>query len=187
MNQLPEDFGDRLVEAQKMSPEYENKYRQEISDMLNQRLTPGQRRLHIAGAALFLAVGVFQFLAPAVRNELGSGQWLRVMLVGGMFVVWSGYFAWMAWRGSYDPRVQPVAAGGLSLVIPIIIAVTLAPGSLKEMREYVVAMGIVLMVLLFVLAVKLIRLDYRMQEKMLELDYRMADLAEKVGRQTPEG
>jgi hypothetical protein len=179
MNQLPDDFGDRLSEAQKMSPEYEHRYRQQVADILNQRLTPTERRLQTVGAVWFF-VGALCFLLPAAQSAFGPVLPVRGVLVGLMFLVFSGHFAWTAWRGSYDPRVQPVTAGGLSLVIPIVIAVTLAPGSLKEMRDYVVAISIVLMVLLFVLAAKVIRLDYRIQEKLLELDYRIAELAEKA-------
>ena len=76
--------------------------------------------------------------------------------------------------------MQPVIAGALSLVIPIIIGATLIPGSLRELREYVVAMSITVLIILLLVAARLIQLDYRTKERLLELDYRVAALAEKL-------
>jgi hypothetical protein len=185
MNHSHQDFRDRLIRAQKMSPEYERRYREQVDDMVSLRLTQAQRRLHIVGAACFLAVGIASFLVPAIRDSLGEGLRLRGVLIGAMFVVWSGYFVWMAWRGRYDPRTQPVIAGGLSLIIPIVIALTLLPGSLGELREYVAAFSIALLLLLWIVAVKLIRLDYGLKEKLLELDCRIAELAERLDQKRP--
>lgn len=186
MNQQSDDFRDRLIGAQKMSAEYERDYRRELDNIISQQLTPTQRRMQLVGAVVFLAMGLTFLLTPEVYGRLNSLVRIRVQLIGTMALCYSAYYVWVFFCKRIDLRSHPVIVGAMSLVIPVIIGATLVPGSLGELREYVVAMSIVVLVLLLLLAVRLIQTDLRMREETLLLRYRIAEIAEKVEQQGAE-
>jgi hypothetical protein len=177
-------LADKLVACELVTPALRNKYREEVTKMLEKPLGTAARAVWVFWMVFGLGqVTLFGFLTVWSYGKLpvwGSLLFGMACLFGIAFSVVSG---WIAYSGRMLLNVQPPLISGLAwalVVLVVTILMVAAPDSLAGLRA--ITCGLVFLVLgaVFLLNSRMEQAELRSKEKLLEIEYRLADLAEQV-------
>lgn len=177
-------FSDRLIQCEAPTPALHEKYRKEITAMLEKELSPLGRVAWIFWAVFGLALASF-FGYAAVSSYGKVPLWGTVgfgasVVFGLAFGSLSG---WIAWSGHIDMRSHPPAMAGMAwclVVLMMTLALVFAPPSIVGVRMIVSSLTFLVMAAVFMLASRTEQAELRTKEKLLEIEYRIAELGEHL-------
>ena len=183
-------FSDRLIQCEAPTPALHEKYRKEITAMLEKELSPRGRVGWIFWAVFCLALAtLFGYVAIWSYGDLplwGTG----IFALGALFdLILAGISAWIAYSGRLLVKIQPPAMAGLGwgfTVIVVTIFLVAMPDSFAGVRALVGGLVFLVMAAVFLLASRAEQVELRTKEKLLEIEYRIAELGEHLNQhQTP--
>jgi len=179
-------FQDRLLAAEQLNPEYQEKYNKEVRAMLEKKLTPVQRWGYVFSAILGVVFLTVFGTAAIVARELPILARIAFGL-GAVFGLASAAFAGsIAKKGTLNLREHPTAMTGMVWGF-VIIMMTLflllgarQPDSTRSV--FVVVSGLVFFVMagVFMIFNRVDQAELKTREKLLEIEYRVAEIAESL-------
>jgi hypothetical protein len=187
MNNSEKTFRDKLLDMEKTSANYREKYEKEVLAMVEEKLT-GIRKWQIIGC-LILSVGfvvLFGTLAVIVPKEFP--WWGRLAwAIGALFgLVFAGVYARLLKKGAINLRKDKVDIAWLGWGLVVIIG-TIALVFSGKLPDRVVGVHWLVSTLFFLVAAGVLLLRAHIQrsevntrEKLLEIEYRIAELTEKI-------
>ena len=175
MNEAEQKFRERLLSAEKASPT--EKYRKEMAELHQRRLSPTQRAIIVLVTISALAAAVFMGWLAAMPprhlpmvSRLGLGFWAVCSLVASVLA--SG----VARRGVMKRNIDPnriVAIIYVSLVV-FAIAILAWMGQVPDAGKRVIMGSLALLVFgmgsVFLITTRLEQMELRTREKLLEIE-----------------
>jgi len=185
MNSISNDFRERLIRCESMTPAYRQKYEKEMRAMLEKQVT-GVRRWGW-GLSAIMGVGFAALFGTlAVITPAEFPWWGRVIFAAGALfgVGWAVLGIRVFRRGSIDLKFDTGAAAGMSWGLPVIVlafAMVWAPEGIIGLR--MILCGLVFLVggAVFLLRHVIELSELKTREKLLEIEYCLAELAERIG------
>ncbi len=185
MNSIPNDFRERLIRCEPVTPAYRQKYEKEMRAMLEKQLT-GVRRwvwglAALMGVGFALLFGTLAVIAPAEFPLWGRLGFAAGALFG---VGWAALGIRVFRRGSIDLKFDTAAYAGMAWGLPVFM-VTLfmvaAPEDIIGLRMILCGLVFLVMGVAFLLRHVIELSELKTREKLLEIEYRLAELAERTG------
>lgn len=179
-------FQDRLLAAEQLNPEYQEKYNKEVRAMLEKKLTPVQRWGYVFSAILGVVFLTVFGIAAIVARELPILARL-VFGLGAVFgLAWAAFAGSIAKRGTLNLRAHPTAMTGMAwgfviiLMTLLLLLGTRQPDSTRSV--FVVVSGLVFLVMaaVFMIFNRIDQAELKTREKLLEIEYRVAEIAEAL-------
>jgi len=184
------DFSDRLIQCESRTPVLHEKYRKEITAMLEKELGPFGRVVWVFWAVFSLAQAIF-FGSVAVISYGNLPLWCTVGFGAGVVfgLAFGSLSGWIAWSGRIHLKSQPPAMAAMAWVFVVVmmtLALVFAPDSIVGVRMIVSTLTFLVMAAVFMLASRTEQAELRTKEKLLEIEYRIAELGEHLKqRDTP--
>ncbi len=178
------DFPDRLIQCESPTLALHEKYRKEITAML-------EKRLGFAGRAMWIFWAVFGLAQAIIFGSVAVISYGRLPLWGtvgfGAGVVFGLAFGalsgWIAWSGRVHLKSQPPAMVGMAwafVVVMMTLVLVNAPDSIVGVRMIVSTLTFLVMAAVFMLASRTEQAELRTKEKLLEIEYRIAELGDHL-------
>ncbi len=179
-------FSDRLIQCEAPTPALHEKYRKEITAMLEKELSPRDRVGWIFWAVFSLAVAIlFGYVAIWSYGDLplwGTG----IFALCAVFeLIHAGISGWIAYSGRLLMKTQPPALAGLGWGLTVIVVTTwlvAMPASIAGVRALVGGVAFLVMAAVFMLASRTEQAELRTKEKLLEIECRIAELGEHLNQ-----
>lgn len=187
MNRRDKTFRDRLLDVEKPSSNYREKYEKELLAMVEKKLTGWTKLAHIIGLLMGLGfAGLFGTLAVTVPREFPLwGRFIWALgAVFGLIIVVCG--AWTLKKGTVNLKKDEMGSAGLAwgyIVIAGSIALAFSgslPNPLSGIRMLVSLLFFLVMAAVFMTRAFVRCSELNTREKLLEIEYRLAELAEKL-------
>jgi hypothetical protein len=184
------DFSDRLIQCESPTPVLYEKYRKEITVMLEKELSPLGRVAWIFWAVFGLAQAiVFGFIAVISYGNLplyGTVGFGAGVVFGLAFGSFSG---WTAWTGRINLRTHGPAIANMGwgfVILMTTLALVFPTDSAVRVHMIVSLLPFLVMAAVFMLTSRTEQAELRTKEKLLEIEYRIAELGEHLNqRETP--
>ena len=196
MNEFDKTFDEKLIEMEKLNPDYRGNYEKEIKNMLEKKLNHfwrvGFAILSILG--LLAAIPFFEMITKRFGTSLG--EFIRIVAFLGciLTMTWVVTTGWIAIKGKLNLRKYParIAAIGIAMgffFISYFLFVFVFPIALNEPMDYRSIIGIylaligfffVVIIALSVIISVLYGFGYRTREKLLEIELHLAELSERL-------
>ncbi len=178
------DFSDRLIQCESPTPALHEKYRKEITAMLEKELGPVGRAVWVFWAVFSLALAII-FGSVAVISYGDLPPWVTVGFAAGVVfgLAFGSLSGWIAWSGRINLKSQPSAMVGMSwafVVLMTTLVLVFAPDSIVGIRMLVSILIFLVMAAVFMLANRAEQVELRTKEKLLEIEYRVAELGEHL-------
>ncbi len=197
MNKSEKIFRDRLLDMEKTSTNYREKYEKEVKAMFEKKLNYSWRVGFVAlGLAGLLAAIPFAELASKRMGDETLGLFIRLVTVPGALLglAWSVLMGWVAVKGKLNLRTQPARMAAIGVALGFFSTACfmftfVVPITVENPTDYRSILGIQLALIGFFLVVTIgiclilriaYRTEFRTREKLLEIEYRIVELAEKV-------
>ena len=184
MTQSNDDFRDRLLRSERVTPSLRERHEEEIRTMIEKQLTrPASIVWGLSGlAGMVLAVG-FGILAIALPREVP--WYARLGFVGGaLFGIGWAYLGFRIFRrGFIDLKVDAGIYAGLSWGLPVFLVTVFmvwAPDNITGLRMILSGLVFLVMGAMFLLRNFIDQSEMKTREKLLEIEYRLAELTEAV-------
>jgi hypothetical protein len=190
MNSIPNDFRERLIRCESMTPAYRQKYEEEMRAMLEKKLTGVRRWVWglsaVMGVAFAVLFGTVAIVLPAEFPWEGRLGFAAGALFG---IGWAVLGIRVFRRGSIDLKFDTGAAAGMAWGLPVVL-VTLfmvsAPEDIIGLRMILCGLVFLVMGAAFLIRHVIELSELKTREKLLEIEYRLAELAERIGGPTSE-
>lgn len=187
MNEPHETLGERLLNAERMSPAYREEYEKEVRKMVEKKLTGPLKCVYLATAALTAGLAaVFGTVAVISWGKLPALATVAFAIGVPFGLAWTAIALWVVRRGRFDVRSHGGMMTGMSwgFVVVLVTLFMLLGAQLPDpvIGVQMVVNGIVFLVMAAVglLMYHIQRAQMRTHEKLLEIEYRLAELAEEV-------
>lgn len=186
MNKSEKTFRDKLLDMEKPSANYREKYEKEVQAMVEKKLAGLTKWSHIVGLAMGIGFAVLFGTVAVVSKE---ALWLRLFFaMGAIFglVIIAAEGAILK-KGTINLKEDPLAMAWLGWAFVLIIAAVIMVFSTKVgdptkvTRAFVFVLFFVLMAAVQLLKAIIERSELNTREKLLEIEYRLAELAGKKG------
>ncbi|WP_165074053.1 hypothetical protein [Paludisphaera rhizosphaerae] len=184
MTRDPNGMRDRLLKAERITPDLKRRYDLEIQAMIEKKLTKWQRWGWLASAIFGTACAVV-FGALAVVGPGGLPWAGRLGLAGG--AVFGLAWAWLGLRvfrrGVLDLKLDTGLAAGLSWCLPIFLTtlfMVAAPDDVRGLRMILCGLVFLVAGAMFLTRHVVEQSELKTREKLLEIEYRLAELTEVV-------
>jgi hypothetical protein len=187
MNKSEKTFRDKLLDMQKTSNDYKEKYEKEVKAMFEKKLTGLTRTWAIVGLIMGLGFFIlFGSLAVIVPREFPL--WGRfVWALGAVFGLgFAGLETWVLKKGAVNLKTDNIAMAGLGWAFVVIVASIILvfsasfPDPMKGVRALVAVLIFLVLAAVGLLKAFIQRSELNTREKLLEIEYRIAELAEKT-------
>jgi hypothetical protein len=184
VNHSNDDFRNRLLSSERVTPSLKERYEQEIRGMIEKQLTGvGKLVWGLSGVfGLIVAVG---FGIVAILPLAGEPWQARVgFAVSSLFAaLWAYLGLKIHRRGFMDLKVDAPIYAAFAWGFPVFMVTMFmvwAPDTLMGLR--MIVMGLVFLVAgaVFLLSGVIKQSELSTREKLLEIEYRLADLAEAM-------
>jgi hypothetical protein len=185
MNNAEQKFREHLLSAEKASPT--EKYRKEMAELHERRLSPAQRAIIVLVTIGALAAAAFMGWLAAVPprplplvSRLGLGFWSGCCLVASVLA--SG----VAKRGVTRRRIEPNRIVGFIYVSLVVFAITMLAlmGQVPDAGKRVIMGSIALLVFgmgsVFLITTRLEQMEMRTREKLLEIELELHRFTEQA-------
>lgn len=185
------NFSDRLVSAERMTPAFRDRYEMEVKAMLEKKLTRPQRVGYALSALMGVAfLVVFGALAILTGRELPA--WARALFgVGSVFgLVWAILVGRIVITGKVNLRTGANTLVGLSwgFVVTVVTVLMIVGMDRTEPVKsvYMVLVGLVylLVAAMFMILNRIDQSELKTREKLLEIELRLAELKESVEKRS---
>lgn len=185
MNKSEKTFRDKLLDMEKPSANYREKYEKEVQAMVEKKLAGLTKWSHIVGLAMGIGFAVLFGTVAVVSKE---ALWLRLFFaMGAIFglVIIAAEGAILK-KGTINLKEDPLAMAWLGWAFVLIIAAVIMVFSTKVgdptkvTRAFVFVLFFVLTAAVQLLKAIIERSELNTREKLLEIEYRLAELAEKI-------
>lgn len=187
-----DDFRDRLIAAQNVTPEHRERYERSLGSMLNRQLTPAQRIQSVV-SVLWGIAGLAVCVWALVADTGTSIQFKYLIgLLGLMVLGVTVMRGWVAVTGKINLRLQPrmiayVSFYGILLfVIAIFLIVAQIPESSTRVYYMMVAMFPLLLATAKLILMQMDQSELNVREKLLEMELRLAELSEQMAKKQPQ-
>lgn len=187
MNKPDRTFRDKLLDVEKPTDSYKEKYEKEVQAMVEKKLTGTNKWFHVGGLIMGLGfLALFGTVAVIIPKEFPF--WARALFIlGAVFgLVFAAFEGWILKKGTVDLRKDEMASAGLGWAF-IVIAATIVLVNSGKLADPVKGVRMLVSILVFevMAAVGLLkaiiqRSELNNREKLLEIEYRLAELAEKL-------
>ena len=183
MDRSRDEFRERLVGAERLTPAYRERYDEAVHEMMEQRLTGPSKwgYLVMALVCLGLAVtfGTVAIIAPKGFPPLGRIGFIAGAVFGLGF---AGYMVWLVRRGSVSLKRDPLSMAGMGWGI-VVIMMTIGLLTRGEVGDSMVLRGLPFMLFaaLCLITARLQQTEVRIHERLLGIEYRLAELMEEGG------
>jgi predicted membrane channel-forming protein YqfA (hemolysin III family) len=187
MNKPEKTFRDKLLDIEKTTDSYKEKYEKEVQAMVEKKLTGANKWFHVGGLIMGLGFLIL-FATIAVIMPKEFPFWGRTMFIlGAVFgAVFAAFEGWILKKGTIDLRKDEMASAGLSWGV-VVIAATIVLVNSGKLADPIKGVHMLVGILVFevMAAVGLLkaiiqRSELNNREKLLEIEYRIAELAEKI-------
>jgi hypothetical protein len=175
MNEAQQKFRERLLSVEKASPT--EKYRKEMAELHERRLSPTQRAIIVLATVSALAAAVFMGWLAAIPprhvpmlSRLGLGFWAICSLVASVLA--SG----VAKRGVMRRKIDPNRIVAFIYVSLVVFAITMLAlmGQVPDAGKRVIMGSIALLFFgigcVFLITTRLEQMELRTREKLLEIE-----------------
>ena len=186
MNEAEQKFRERLLSVQKASPT--EKYRAEMAQLHERRLSPTQRTILVLVTISTLAAAVFMGWLAAVPphplpmvSRFGLGFWAICSLAASVLA--SG----AARRGVMRRKIDPNRIVAFIYVSLVMFAITMLAlmGQVPDAGKRVILASVALFVFgigsLFLITNRLEQMELRTREKLLEIELQLHQLTHEAG------
>lgn len=181
------DFSDRLIQCEAPTPALHEKYRKEITAMLEKELSLRDRVGWIFWAVFCFAMAIV-FGYAAVYSYGKLPLWGTVGFVAACVfdLAFAAMCAWIAVTGRLLLRKHPPAMAGAGWAITVIgmtLFLLMAPSVSDPAvgnRMLIGGLAFVVMAAVFLLASRTEQSELNVKEKLLEIEYRIAELGEHL-------
>jgi hypothetical protein len=187
MNDPKPSFTERLVAADRPSPNARQRYEKELKAMLEKSLSPRQRGAYLLGAAFLLVIAGFFGLTASFAPELKEEFFPYIMAYFVMTAIASLAAAYMLGRGFWSGSIRRngsavVGIGVIYLGLLGWIFMLMARHIPELLRDDVRVFGLVLLIYAAVAWVRhrIAQAELTTNQKMLELELRLAEIGETV-------
>jgi len=191
VSEFHERFRDRLLDMERPTAGYRQKYEKEVQAMLEEKLTGAKKWQMVAFLVVSLGLGVL-FGTLAVIVPRGFPWWGRLCwAIGAVFcLTFVVMYARIIKKGAINLKKDKLdlAWTGWGLVVVVGTFALVFSGKLPDrvvgvhwlvsVLFYLVAAGV------FLLRAYIQRSELNTREKLLEIEYRLAELAEKLEGKT---
>jgi drug/metabolite transporter (DMT)-like permease len=186
MTDKSNEFRQRLLKVQEMSPELRQGYQKEIDALLSPSLTSRQKAVGIALLVLLLAC-----VAGIVRAMLFYHPGRMILTA---WVVLACAFSWAAyliirdlWRGTHSPKPVGSIAGTLTNAAGVLTVIVLMiglgkPSDPKSMFDAFYVFVFYFACVAWGLESRITTAELASREQLLRMEYRLADIAERMGK-----
>ncbi len=192
MRTLPKDFSERLIDTDAADSQRREKLREDIRNMIEQKLSRTKRLAMVCGGVLLVIFAIcvaFLSGAPAARRVRYLPEFIRIIaVIGGAGCLILGVtMLWLARAGVYHRRKH----GQIFLLLSILMVGGLALMFLNEGWStgdpQLVFIGQFLLVLVGITLLLHLGEQFQLSlmQRFLELEYRIAELSEKIDRTPP--
>ena len=184
MNKDHTSFGDRLLAVEPLTPDSQQKLRQELHAMFLRELT-GTRRTTVGVNAIVALVSAVVCGALAL-TEAGLPILARIGLGTGTFfgLAWAVVLARIAWRGTMDLKIDAHRIAGMVWVFTVLMMVFFLIVGMSA-HDRLLGLMMVANGLAFLICAAVYWLNHRIEhaelntrEKLLQLELRLAQLCE---------
>jgi hypothetical protein len=189
MNDPKPSFTERLVAADRPSPNARQRYEKELKAMLEKSLSPRQRGAYLLGAAFLLVIAGFFGLTASFAPELKEEFFPYIMAYFVMTAIASLAAAYMLGRGFWSGSIRRngsavVGIGVIYLGLLGWIFMLMARHIPELLRDDVRVFGLVLLIYAAVAWVRhrIAQAELVTNQKMLELELRLAEIGEVMKR-----
>jgi hypothetical protein len=185
MNEAQEKFRERLLSVEKSSPT--EKYRKEMAELHERRLSPTQRAIIVLVTVSALAGAVFMGWLAAIPprhlpmlSRLGLGFWAICSLIASVLA--SG----VAKRGVMRRKIDPNRIVAFIYVSLVVFAITMLAlmGQVPDVGTRVVMGAIALLFFgmgcVFLITSRLEQMELRTREKLLEIELELHRFTHEV-------
>jgi hypothetical protein len=185
MNSVPNDFRERLIRCESVTPAHRQQYEKEMRAMLEKQLT-GVRRW-VWGLAALMGVGfAVLFGTVAVMMPAEFPLWGRLgFAAGALFGVgWAALGIRVLRRGSIHLKLDTGAAAGMAWALPVTLLTLFmvsAPDDVIGLRMILCGLVFLVMGVAFLLRHVIELSELKTREKLLQIEYRVAELSERIG------
>lgn len=189
---MNEKLRNQLVEQQLRNKAFEEKFQQEIRQMMEKKLTP-LRRVGYGFAGLLSLVLALLFSYYAWKAPAEFPLLARLGFVaGGVFgLVWFGLSVWVLKKGSFNLRTDENTANGLTWCV-MVIMMTLFMLLGGRMKDQTAGIAMVLNSLAFFVAfaipafinLRVNRMELGLREQLLKLELKLAQMVENQNQTT---
>jgi hypothetical protein len=175
MNEAQQKFRERLLSVERVSPT--EKYRKEMAELHERRLSPTQRALVVLVTISALAAAVFMGWLAAIPphhfpmvSRLGLGFWAMCSLAASVLA--SGF----ARRGVMRRRIDPNRIVAFIYVSLVVFAITMLAlmGQVPDTGKRVIMGSVALLFFgmgcLFLITNRIEQMELRTREKLLEIE-----------------
>jgi hypothetical protein len=186
MNEAQQTFRERLLGAERSSPT--EKYRKEMAELHERRLSPTQRAIIVFVAIGALAAAVVMGWLAAVPprplpmlSRFGLGFWAMCSLVA------SALASGAAQRGVMKRKIDPNRISALIYVSLVVFAITLLAlmGQVSDVGKRVIMGSVALFVLgigaVFLITNRLDQMELQTREKLLEIELELHRFTQEAG------
>lgn len=189
VNESPNSFRDRLLQAEQVSPAHKEKYDKEVREMLEQKLTGARRLAYIGSAAIGIGFALlFGTLAIIVPKGFPiAGRFIFAM--GAIFgLAWAVFAGGIVRKGVINLKTDPTAMAGMSWGLCVIVVTVLMlaqrdfPDPITGVSALVIGLIFLVMAAVFMIFNRIDQAGLKTREKLLEIEYRLADLAEEMAK-----
>jgi hypothetical protein len=186
MSPSNDQFRERLLTMERVTPSLKEHYEQEIQAMLEKKLSRAGRIVWLLATIASLGFAIV-FLALAVLLPTSYPWQVRLGFVGGALfgLGWALLGVRILRRGSLNLRIDEGFAAGMAWVWPVFLVTIFlvwAPDNMVGMRMIVSGLAFLLMGAVFLLASIIRQSELSGREKLLEIEYKLAELTETIRR-----
>jgi hypothetical protein len=185
MNEAQQKFRDRLLSVEKTSPT--EKYRKEMAELHEGRLSPPQRAIMVLVTITALAAAGFMGWLAAVPphdwpllSRVGLGFWATCSLVASVLA------AGVARRGFMKRRLDPNRIVAFIFKSLVVFAITMLAlmGQVPDVGKRVIMGSIGLLIFglgsVFLITSRLEQMELRTREELLEIELELQQVADEV-------
>lgn len=187
MNKSEKTFRDELLDMEKPTANYKEKYEKEVQAMVEKKLTGVNKWLHVLSLIMglgFLALfGTVAVITPKEFPLWGRSIFALGAVFGLIIIILE---AWILKKGTVNLRTDNMAMAGLGWCFVVIVASIVLVYS-GELPEPITGVRMIVCILVFeVMAAAILlkaiieRSEVKTREKLLEIEYRIAELAERI-------
>jgi len=193
----PDNFDQKLIAQQSINAAFRENYQKEIAAMLETKMTPAQRKIHIPRILITLAC-MFMFGTIALGGMFRPPLPVPVRVGAGILALlapfWAAVLLRRFLRGTIDHAAQQRARAFRSRISPavrillafMIIYMIMNAQHIADPTEALktMALGITFLLLLISVGIQnqILISRQKTEEKILELQLQVAELAEKLNK-----